>query len=431
MDASTLLSDLRSRKVNLWIEDSRLKCNAPVGAIDAELKSALVARKAELIALLQAELEPSASPTLPTVCRDIPAPVPVARERMAQFVMVLRSRGFDLANCAGRLGVFPRLGVNFWAAMRPGWSPRADDPVDNLVSLFIDGQPVDADLLARQVSSSFIDTALDMRLIERANGFLQANVCLFPCYGSYIVTDHAAKNTAINQIMWLWGESFMLGGLVKRSRRRRAIDLGTGSGIHALLAADHCASVVGADVNPRAVEFATFNALLNGKRNAQFVLSDLLDSIDGTCDLLLANPPYAPDAAARAGDNFWSGGLNGTDLLRRIVESLPARLDPDGTAHLIALYPNPPATRIRDHFDMWLGGRMADWDVLDHTWPVPTYDDLFSVQPYQGDKSAWRFGVVSLRRSASGNGWWKEVSGQGMFFAPDGRCDLVADHDAH
>lgn len=444
MDASTLLSVLRSRRIKLWMEDSRLKCSAPVGAIDAELRSALVDRKDEIIALLQtnrsaddagrttpAGSEQAASSALQTTARDVPLPVPVGPERMAQFAMELRGCSYDLANCAKRLGVFPRLGVNFWRDMRRRWVARAEDPVDNLVSLFIDGDQVSTDLIAKQLSSSFVDTALEMRLIEGAGGFLKSNVCLFPCYGNYLVTDHAAKNTAINQVMWLWGESYVLGGLVKRTPRRRAVDLGTGSGIHAILAADHSMSVIGADINPRAVAFATFNAMLNGKRNAQFVLSDLFKSIDGTCDLLLANPPYAPDSAAKPGDNFWSGGVQGTDLLRRIVESLPVRLAPDGTAHLIALYPNPAGTKIRDHFDAWLGGKLADWDVLDHTWPVPYYEDLLSVQPFQGDKSAWRFGVVSLRRSASRNGWWKEVAGKGSFFGMDGRCNAVADHDAY
>ena len=442
MDATTLLSVLRDRQIDLWVEGSHLKCSAPVGALDAELKSTLIGRKDEVIALLEsdrrtaataalADAEAAASSSLPTICRDIPTPVSIAPERMTQFASTLQQREYDLGNCAKRLGVFPRLGVNFWPDMRRRWVARADDPVDNLISLFIDGRRMKTALMAEQMSSSFVDIALEMRLLEAEGDLLKANVCLFPCYGKYLVTDQAAKNTAINQVMWLWGESYILGGLVKRTSRRRAIDLGTGSGIHAILAADHCTSVVGADVNRRAIAFATFNAALNGKRNVHFVLSDLFNSIEGTCDLLLANPPYAPDSAAQAGDNFWSGGVQGTDLLRRIVESLPTRLDRDGTAHLIALYPNPPGTKIKHHFDTWLGGRIADWEVLDHTWPVPHYDDWLSAEPFRGDKTAWRFGVVSLRRSGSKNGWWKEVAGSSLFFAKDGRCSVVADHDAY
>jgi methylase of polypeptide subunit release factors len=125
------------------------------------------------------------------------------------------------------------------------------------------------------------------------------------------------------------------------------IDLGTGSGVHAILASDHCESAVGADINPRALEFGRFNAALNGKRNIEIVLSDLFDSIEGTCDLLFANPPYLPDGGAQAGENFWSGGIEGTNLLRRIVHDLPLRLERGGTAYLIALYPLPAGTSLK------------------------------------------------------------------------------------
>ena len=43
-----------------------------------------------------------------------------------------------------------------------------------------------------------------------------------------------------------------------------ALDLGTGCGIQALLAAKHAERVVATDVNPRALGFAAFNAALNG-----------------------------------------------------------------------------------------------------------------------------------------------------------------------
>jgi SAM-dependent methyltransferase len=445
MDTATLLSILRDLNVKLWVEEDRLKCSAPAGALDVELRATLANRKEEVIAFLREAETPKSGPAaimpikreeatttlLPKISREIPLPIILERhERMSRFAQELRSCGYDLANCAERLGVFPRLGVNFWQKMRSTWTPRTEDPIDNLIRLFIDGRKVSAELIAKQISSAFVDAALEMRLLEENGNLLKSSFSLFPCCGKYLVTDQAEKNTAINQVMWLWGESFLLGGFVKRLSRRRAIDLGTGSGVHAILASDHCASVVGADVSPRAIAFSNFNAVLNEKSNIDFVLSDLFNSINGTCDLLLSNVPYAPDTAAKASDNFWSGGIDGTELLQRVVEALPTRLDEDGTAHINSLYPNPPGTKIKDHFNIWLGGNLTEWDVLDHTWPVPRYEDLLSEQPFYGDKSAWRFGVVSLRRSRSGQGWWKEVAGKTMFFRNDGSCSVVADHDA-
>jgi SAM-dependent methyltransferase len=368
---------------------------------------------------------------LPAISEAVPPPKIVDRpERVRAFVDELRSCGYDLAGCAKRLGVFPRLGVNFWQVLRPQWTPRPDDAVDVLVALFVDGHSVPLDQLRSHFSSSFIDAAFEMKLLERSGNFLLSKLSLLPCYGKYLATDRPGKNTGVNQVMWLWGESYVLGGLVKRSPRRRAIDLGTGSGVHAILASDHCREVVAVDINPRAIEFARFNGALNGIINIEYVLSDLFESVQSTCDLLLANPPYAPDTAARAGDNFWSGGIEGTDILSRIVRAIPERLEPQGTCHLVALYPNPPGTTIKEHFDRWLGGKINSFEVLDSTWPVPRYEDVLSEEPFLGDKSAWRFGVVSLRRSPSGAGWWKQGAGKGVFFRNDGSCGVVADHDA-
>ncbi len=269
--------------------------------------------------------------------------------RMESVAGELARCEYTLSNCAKRLGVFPRLGVNLWPALRRKWVPEKDDPVDTLLELFIDGKDVAVDRLTQHISAPFVDSILETRLAERDGSILRSKLCLFPCYGKYIVTDQARKNTDVNQVMWLWGESFILGGLVKRGPRKQAVDLGTGSGVHAISASDHCESVVCGDNNPRALEFARFNAVLNGNRNIEFVLSDLFNSIDGMCDLLLANPPYLPDGGAQAGDNFWSGGIEGTNLLRRIVHELPSRLERGGTAHIIALYPLTAGTSLESH----------------------------------------------------------------------------------
>ena len=52
--------------------------------------------------------------------------------------------------------------------------------------------------------------------------------------------------------------------ITPRRHVRRALDVGTGGGAQALLAAHHADHVVATDVNPRALAFAGFNAALNG-----------------------------------------------------------------------------------------------------------------------------------------------------------------------
>ena len=52
MTTAEFLATLRERDVRLWAEGGRLKCDAPPGALDDELREQLVARKHELLGLV-------------------------------------------------------------------------------------------------------------------------------------------------------------------------------------------------------------------------------------------------------------------------------------------------------------------------------------------------------------------------------------------
>ena len=83
---------------------------------------------------------------------------------------------------------------------------------------------------------------------------------------------------------------------------------------------------------------------------------------------------------------------------------------------IIALYPFAAGRPIKDHFNEWLEGTLDHYEALDYTWPVPNYQDVLSEKPFEGDRSGWRFGVISLRRGECGKGWWKTMHGNGIFF---------------
>jgi release factor glutamine methyltransferase len=73
----------------------------------------------------------------------------------------------------------------------------------------------------------------------------------------------------------------------------RVLDMGTGSGIGALLAASQSSDVVAVDINPKAVEAAADNAVRNGVADRiRFLKSDVFAAVDGTFDLLLFDPPF-------------------------------------------------------------------------------------------------------------------------------------------
>jgi release factor glutamine methyltransferase len=73
----------------------------------------------------------------------------------------------------------------------------------------------------------------------------------------------------------------------------RVLDMGTGSGVNAILAASKSTDVVAVDINPHALETARVNAERNGVGDRISVLhSDVFDAVDGRFDLIVFDPPF-------------------------------------------------------------------------------------------------------------------------------------------
>jgi release factor glutamine methyltransferase len=120
----------------------------------------------------------------------------------------------------------------------------------------------------------------------------------------------------------------------------RALDVCTGSGCVAVAFAKERPTwhVTGSDISVDALEVARRNALrLGAIWNVAFVESDLLAAIpaEPRFDLIMANPPYIPDAEVLelSADvrNFephgaLCGGADGLGILRRLVKAAPGRL---------------------------------------------------------------------------------------------------------
>lgn len=121
------------------------------------------------------------------------------------------------------------------------------------------------------------------------------------------------------------------------------LDIGTGSGIQAIIAAKKAEWVLAVDINPGAIETAVRNAELNKIKNIEFRISNLFDNIknhDGF-DLIIFNPPYLPlDNKNSQGENdmldaSWAGGKNGTDVINGFLESVGDYLKSDGRFEIL------------------------------------------------------------------------------------------------
>jgi methylase of polypeptide subunit release factors len=72
----------------------------------------------------------------------------------------------------------------------------------------------------------------------------------------------------------------------------RVLDLGCGSGVCAVFAAQKVREVLAVDISPAAVQNTKDNCERLGLRNVTVRQSDMFSNVDGKFDLILANPPY-------------------------------------------------------------------------------------------------------------------------------------------
>jgi SAM-dependent methyltransferase len=125
------------------------------------------------------------------------------------------------------------------------------------------------------------------------------------------------------------------------------LDVGTGSGVLALMGAAHCDQVTATDVNPRALMFARFNAGLNDVSNLELIEGSWFEPVAGrTFDLVVCNPPYvvSPDRDFVYRDS----GMPGASLLEQLIRQSAQCLAPGGIGVMLCNWPH---------------GSVEDWDL--------------------------------------------------------------------
>jgi release factor glutamine methyltransferase len=130
--------------------------------------------------------------------------------------------------------------------------------------------------------------------------------------------------------------------VVARDRALRIADLGTGSGaiLLALLSELPAAQGIGTDRSERALAVARRNANALGLADrAAFIVCHFADAITGSCDLVVANPPYipsdeiatlAPDVRDYDPSLALDGGGDGLAAYRAIAADAARVLAPGG-----------------------------------------------------------------------------------------------------
>lgn len=344
-------------------------------------------------------------------------------EEAARFRAVLDAAGYTASNIREALGLEASRRVR-----------RSDLPVHrrrlagtgaltSLVRLFWLGDPVERAEAARALAPVELETAAGLGLVEKAGEGTRARVRLVPFDPLVLACDRDDAGGPA-YVAGVHPPSVTLANLTVRRHVGAAADVAAGCGVQALLAAAHSDRVVATDVNPRALRFLAFNALLNGAANVECRLGNLFEPVAAErFDLVTCNPPYvvSPESLYLYRDS----GLEGDAISRETVRRAPELLAEGGFAHVLVSWIRRQGEDWRAPLVRWLDGSGCDAWLLHSgsedpltaasTWNSPR--KLEEPDEYERALDSWlayyerlgvdtvAYGAVILRRRAGGRNW--------------------------
>ena len=266
-------------------------------------------------------------------------PIPRANAEGSEFEALrnlLRLSGLTEEAVCDRLEISNLAGVQP-EAVRKNDSGALASASDALIRLFIEGWPVTRADADRCLTPESVELLQQFRLLmPHGEAEWAATVSLYPIEHLFVASDR--YNNADGSLYDGWDDlvypclfvttrKFI--ETVPRTPCGDVLDLCAGTGIGALLAASTARRVLAADLTPRCDAFMQFNAKLNGFTNIETGTGDLYTPAKGRrFDRILVHPPYQPVLEHIA--VFNSGGADGEQITRRIVEGAPAHLNPGG-----------------------------------------------------------------------------------------------------
>jgi protein-L-isoaspartate O-methyltransferase len=231
-----------------------------------------------------------------------------------------------------------------------------------LIRLFLLGAPVRTASLRDALAPAVLDRLQLAGLVRARSGVVTARVRLVPYAGLVLACDPLVPPSARLPRHVVDGVTLparLLAALTLRHPMASVLDIGTGGGVHALLAARHSRRVVATDVNPRALRYAAFNVRLNGLGNVELRRGSLFDAVAGErFDLIVANPPYviSPEATL----SYRDSGDRGDRFCQRLVQEAPRFLAEGGWSVMLVNWVHGQGEAWWTPLQRWIEARGVD-----------------------------------------------------------------------
>lgn len=348
--------------------------------------------------------------------------------------------GFFLESNYTQAEVRDRLALRELPSRRLGNLPyllertREPCPFHTLLRWFFAGVAVPMSTAKEQIPESILKLLVQAGLLTAHGDELLSNVMLAPFEQLLVASDPMLKAESPEHsdlVLWPNPSTWLLSRFTVRAPFASALDLGTGCGVQALSAALHASHVTGTDLNPRATNFAEFNARLNGIEGLEFLTGDTFAPIGHrTFDLIVSNPPFFVSPFNH--DMFCDNPMDLDHYCRAVVRDGSSHLNENGFLQIVCEWVQVQGQDWKERLTEWVDGTGCDAWVFKGYTEDPSQYALKRIREISlgtdvGDNLVYyrwmeyyeRMGVVSIHggmialRRRSGHNWirWNDVPG--------------------
>jgi methylase of polypeptide subunit release factors len=355
---------------------------------------------------------------------------------------------------------------------------RGGRPLDTLIRLFLLGIPEDLDAARAALLPVPIEDWVASGLVAIEGQRVRGLVRMMAFRGLLLACDQfEVPGTTVRSdlVMGITASTVALADSAVRRPVSTALDLGTGNGVQAFLAAPHSKRVWATDRSARAINFARFNAAFNGlgqfgdtpgellrrgqsrstvgvspelspgaqAPNIEFLEGDAFEPVRGlTFDLILSNPPFAVTPSRRF--VYRDSGVAGDGFSRSLLENGARVLNEGGLCQIVCDWAHIAGQDWKERLAGWFAGAGCDaWvmrtDTHDaagyaHVWIRDTehasdeesgrlYDEWIAY--YQREKiEAISTGLIAIRKASGRPNWLRFEDGPDSNSGPFGEYVL-------